>query len=192
MITGCVKEMRIPGIFSLLIHPCMIYNNDLKFLEILVSNWNDKKSKIKEHFMPQAKEGDTVRIHYTGKFDDGTVFDSSSENEPLEFVIGDGQVIPGVEEAVIGMNPEENKTTTIPPEKGYGQYHEDMVVEVEKDKFPEHIQPELGLELELKQEDGNSVFVIVTNVSDDEVTLDANHPLAGKDLTFDIRLMEIV
>jgi len=142
--------------------------------------------------MPEAKEGDTVRIHYTGKFDDGTVFDTSGENEPLEFVIGDGQVIPGVEEAVIGMNPEENKTTTIPPEKAYGQYHEDMVIEVEKNKFPEHIEPEPGLELELKQEDGNSVFVIVTNVSDDEVTLDANHPLAGKDLTFEIQLMEIV
>ncbi|MFP4533180.1 MAG: peptidylprolyl isomerase [Desulfobacterales bacterium] len=142
--------------------------------------------------MPEAKEGDTVRIHYTGKFDDGTVFDASGENEPLEFLIGDGQVIPGVEEAVIGMNPEENKTTTIPPEKAYGQYHEDMVIEVEKNKFPEHIQPEPGLELELKQEDGNSVFVIVTNVSDEEVTLDANHPLAGKDLTFEIQLMEIV
>ncbi|MDZ7830504.1 MAG: peptidylprolyl isomerase [Desulfobacterales bacterium] len=142
--------------------------------------------------MPEAKEGDTVRIHYTGKFDDGTVFDTSGENEPLEFVIGDGQVIPGVEEAVIGMNPEENKTTMIPPEKAYGQYHEDMVIEVEKNKFPEHIQPEPGLELELKQEDGNSMFVIVTNVSDEEVTLDANHPLAGKDLTFEIQLMEIV
>ncbi|MBS3759793.1 MAG: peptidylprolyl isomerase [Desulfobacterales bacterium] len=141
--------------------------------------------------MTQAKEGDTVKIHYTGKFDDGTVFDSSSEKEPLEFVIGDGQVIPGVEEAVIGMNPEEDKTVVIPPEKAYGEYHDDMVVEVDKTKFPEHIQPELGLELELKQEDGNSIFVIVTNVSDNEVTLDANHPLAGKDLTFEIQLMEI-
>src|SRR6056297_4260830 len=141
--------------------------------------------------MTQAKEGDTVKIHYTGKFDDGTVFDSSSEKEPLEFVIGDGQVIPGVEEAVIGMNPEEDKTVVIPPEKAYEEYHDDMVVEVDKTKFPEHIQPELGLELELKQEDGNSIFVIVTNVSDNEVTLDANHPLAGKDLTFEIQLMEI-
>ena len=142
--------------------------------------------------MTQAKEGDTVKIHYTGKFDDGTVFDASGENEPLEFVIGEGHVIPGVEEAVLGMNPEESKTTVIPPEKGYGQYHDDMVVEVAKSKFPEHIQPELGLELELKQEDGSSIFVIVTNVSDDEVTLDANHPLAGKDLTFEIQLMEIL
>jgi peptidylprolyl isomerase len=141
--------------------------------------------------MTQAKQGDTVKIHYTGKFDDGTVFDASSEGEPLEFVIGQGQVIAGVEEAVIGMNPEETKTAVIPPEKAYGQYHEDMVVEVEKNKFPEHIQPEPGLELELKQENGESVYVVVTNVSDEEVTLDANHPLAGKDLTFDIRLMEI-
>ena len=141
--------------------------------------------------MVQAKEGDTVKIHYTGKFNDGTVFDASKEEEPLEFVLGEGQVIPGVEEAVIGMNPEESKTTTIPPEKGYGQYHEDMVVDVDKSKFPEHIQPELGLELELKQEDGESVYVVVTNITDEEVTLDANHPLAGKDLTFDIQLMEI-
>ena len=141
--------------------------------------------------MAQAKEGDTVKIHYTGKFNDGKVFDASKEEEPLEFVLGEGQVIPGVEEAVIGMNPEESKTTTIPPEKGYGQYHEDMVVDVDKSKFPEHIQPELGLELELKQEDGESVYVVVTNITDEEVTLDANHPLAGKDLTFDIRLMEI-
>jgi peptidylprolyl isomerase len=141
--------------------------------------------------MTQAKQGDTVKIHYTGKFDDGTVFDASSEGEPLEFVIGQGQVIAGVEEAVVGMNPEETKTAVIPPEKAYGQYHEDMVVEVEKNKFPEHIQPEPGLELELKQENGESVYVVVTNVSDEEVTLDANHPLAGKDLTFDIRLMEI-
>lgn len=141
--------------------------------------------------MPEAKQGDTVKIHYTGKFNDGTVFDASSDDEPLEFVIGEGQVIAGVEEAVIGMNPEERKEAVIPPEKGYGQYHDDMVVEVEKDKFPEHIQPEPGLELELQQEDGESVFVVVTNVSDEEVTLDANHPLAGKDLTFDIRLVEI-
>ncbi len=141
--------------------------------------------------MPEAKQGDTVKIHYTGKFKDGTVFDASTEEEPLEFVIGEGQVIAGVEEAVIGMNPEERKEALIPPDKGYGQYYEDMIVEVERDKFPEHIQPELGLELELQQEDGESVFVIVTNVSDEEVTLDANHPLAGKDLTFDIRLVEI-
>lgn len=141
--------------------------------------------------MPQVKEGDTVKIHYTGKFDDGTVFDASQENEPLEFVVGEGQVITGVEEAVIGMNPNENKTAQIPPDKAYGQYHEDMVIEVEKDKFPEHIQPEPGLELELKQEDGESVYVTVTNVTEDEVTLDANHPLAGKNLTFEIELLEI-
>ncbi len=142
--------------------------------------------------MAQAKEGDTVKIHYTGKFDDGTVFDASKDEEPLEFVIGEGQVIAGVEEAVIGMNPEEKKTALIPPEKAYGEYHDDMVIDVDKNKFPDHIRPELGLELELKQEDGESVFVVVTNVSDEEVTLDANHPLAGKDLTFDIHLVKIV
>jgi peptidylprolyl isomerase len=141
--------------------------------------------------MAQARQGDTVKIHYTGKLDDGTVFDASGENEPLEFVIGQGKVITGVEEAVVGMNPEESKTTVIPPEKAYGPYHDDMVVSVEKDKFPADVQLEPGLELEFKQEDGESIFVMITDVTDDVVTLDANHPLAGKDLTFDIQLMEI-
>lgn len=141
--------------------------------------------------MTQAKQGDTVKIHYTGKFNDGTVFDSSDESEPLEFVVGQGQIIPGVEEAVVGMSLNETKTAEIPPEKAYGQYSEDMVVDVDRSQFPEHIQPEKGMELELKQESGESIHVVVTNVSDSEITLDANHPLAGKNLTFEIQLMEI-
>ena len=142
--------------------------------------------------MTQAKSGDTVKIHYKGKFDDGSVFDSSEGRDPLEFEIGSGNIITGVEEAVVGMQPEETKEAKIPPEKGYGEYRDDMVIEVEKTQFPEHIDPEPGQQLELQQPDGQKVTVTVTNVGEEKVTLDANHPLAGKDLNFEITLQEIV
>lgn len=142
--------------------------------------------------MPEAKNGDTVKIHYTGKLDDGNVFDSSLDRDPLEFKIGENQVIDGFEEAVIGMSPNENKTTTIPSDKAYGEYRDDMVIEVEKAQFPDNIDPSVGQQLELRQENGQQVVVTVTDISDSAVTLDANHPLAGKELTFDIELVEIV
>ncbi|MFP4088379.1 MAG: peptidylprolyl isomerase [Desulfobacteraceae bacterium] len=141
--------------------------------------------------MTEAKNGDTVKIHYTGKLEDGNVFDTSLEREPLEFKIGGGQVIEGFEEAVIGMSPSDTKTTTIPSDKAYGEYREDMVIEVDKGRFPDHIEPEVGQQLELKQENGQTVVVSITDINDPVVTLDANHPLAGKDLTFEIQLMEI-
>ncbi|MFP4668458.1 MAG: FKBP-type peptidyl-prolyl cis-trans isomerase [Desulfosalsimonas sp.] len=142
--------------------------------------------------MTQAQKGDTVKIHYKGKLDDGSVFDSSEGRDPLEFKIGDGNIIPGVEEAVVGMKPEETKEETIPPENAYGEYREDMVIEVDKSQFPEHIDPEPGQQLELKQSEGQNVVVTVTSVGEEKVTLDANHPLAGKDLTFEITLQEIL
>ena len=142
--------------------------------------------------MPGAKNGDTVKIHYTGKLDDGNVFDSSLDRDPLKFKIGENQVIDGFEEAVIGMSPNENKTTTIPSDKAYGEYRDDMVIEVEKAQFPDNIDPSVGQQLELRQENGQQVVVTVTDISDSAVTLDANHPLAGKELTFDIELVEIV
>lgn len=142
--------------------------------------------------MTQAKSGDNVKIHYKGKLDDGSVFDSSEGKDPLEFKVGEGNIIPGVEEAVIGMSPEETTETTVPPEKAYGDYREDMVIEVDKSQFPEHIDPELGQQLELKQSEGQNIVVTVTDVGEEKITLDANHPLAGKDLTFEITLQEIV
>lgn len=141
--------------------------------------------------MGRAKPGDTVKIHYKGSLDDGTIFDSSEGREPLEFKIGSGNIIPGVEEAVIGMETDEKKTATIPPEKGYGEYRDEMVVEVEKNMFPDHITPKVGQQLELRQSDGQAVVVTVTDISDENVKLDANHPLAGKDLTFEIELKKI-
>ena len=142
--------------------------------------------------MSKAKNGDKVKVHYTGKFKDGEVFDSSLEREPLEFTIGKGQVIPGFEQAVEGMSPGDTKTTDIPPEKAYGPRYEEMVTEVEKNRFPADMDPKVGQRLQLRQADGKIIRVTVTNVSESKVTLDANHPLAGKNLTFDIKLVEIV
>ncbi|HHP7243636.1 MAG TPA: FKBP-type peptidyl-prolyl cis-trans isomerase [Elainellaceae cyanobacterium] len=142
--------------------------------------------------MTQAKQGDTVKVHYTGKLEDGTVFDSSQDRNPLEFSIGDGGLIPGFETAVIGMNPGDSKTAQIPSTQAYGPHHPDMVIAVEKEKMPDDISVELGQQLFIRQENGQPIPVTVTEVSNGSVTLDANHPLAGKDLTFDIQLLEIV
>lgn len=142
--------------------------------------------------MGKAKNGDKVKVHYTGKFEDGKVFDSSIEREPLEFTIGKGQVIQGFEEAVEGMNPGESKSAEISAEKAYGPHRKEMVTAVKRNRFPADIDPKVGQRLQLRQADGKTIRVTVTNVSESEVTLDANHPLAGKNLTFDIKLVEIV
>ncbi len=142
--------------------------------------------------MTQAKNGDTVKVHYTGKLDNGNVFDTSENREPLEFTLGEGQVIPGFENAVVGMQPGESKTTAIPAEEAYGEHHEEMVIQVPRDQFPPDVQPEVGQQLQVRQQNGQSFVVNVTDVSDDTVTLDANHPLAGENLTFDISLVEII
>jgi len=142
--------------------------------------------------MVQAKEGDTVKVHYTGKLDDGTVFDTSDERAPLEFTIGSGQIIHGFEQAVVGMEPGETKTATIPPEEAYGPRRDDMTLTVEREQFPEEIEPEPGQQLQVRQPDGRGAIVTVSEVSGSTVTLDANHPLAGQLLTFDIRLVDIV
>jgi peptidylprolyl isomerase len=141
--------------------------------------------------MTQAKNGDIVKVHYTGKLDDGSIFDSSVDRGPLEFTIGDGNIIPGFVQAVIGMNPSESKTIKIPSDEAYGPHREEMVMAIEREKFPSHISPEVGQQLQVPKTDGNTVVFLVTDVTESQVTLDANHPLAGKDLTFDIELREI-
>lgn len=142
--------------------------------------------------MAQVKDGDTIKIHYTGKLDDGTLFDTSADDEPLEFTVGKHEVIPGMEEAVIGMQPGDEKTITIPSENAYGPYHDEMVVVVNRSEFPEDMELEVDQQLSVMLEDDQSVIVTVTDIADDAVTLDANHPLAGEDLTFEIQLVEIV
>ncbi len=142
--------------------------------------------------MPQVKNGDTIKIHYTGKLDDGTTFDSSIDTDPLEFTVGEHEVIPGMEDAVIGMEPGDEKTITIPSDEAYGPYHEEMVVTVDRKEFPEEMEIEVDQQLSVMLEDEQSIIVTVTDITDDAVTLDANHPLAGEDLTFDIQLVEIV
>ena len=142
--------------------------------------------------MTQVKNGDTIKVHYTGKLEDGTVFDTSLDRDPLEFTVGEGQIIPGFEEAVIGMNPGESKTTTIPSDQAYGPHYEDMVLQVDHNQFPAHLAPQVGEQFQVRQTDGRTVIVTVTEISPSAVTLDANHPLAGKDLTFYIELVEIV
>lgn len=141
--------------------------------------------------MAQAQLGDTVRVHYTGKLDDGTVFDSSTSGEPLEFTIGDGNIIPGFEKAVVGMSPGDSKTEVIPAQQAYGSHRDEMVVVVDRAQMPPEMQPEIGQQLEIRQPSGESIPVVITDVSEAEITLDANHPLAGEDLTFDIKLVEI-
>lgn len=142
--------------------------------------------------MTQAKSGDTVRIHYTGTLDDGTQFDSSAGRDPLEFALGGGQVIPGFDSAVDGMAVGESKSVTIQPEDAYGHRHDRLVQDLPKSALPEEIEPAVGMQLQSESPDGHVMNLVVTAVGDDSITLDANHPLAGKALTFDIELVEIV
>jgi len=138
-----------------------------------------------------AKDGDTVKIHYTGTLEDGTTFDTSEGREPLEFTLGEGMVIPGFEKAVYGLQVGKSKTVTIPVEEAYGPYSDDLILVVEREELPADLEPEVGQQLQMQQTDGRTVVVIITDVSEDTITIDANHPLAGKDLTFEIELVEI-
>ena len=142
--------------------------------------------------MAQAKNGDIVTVHYTGKLEDGTVFDSSVNRDPVQFTLGEGLLIPGFERAVLGMSPGESKTAEVSADQAYGPHREEMVVEIDRQEFPPHFQPEVGQQLQIPQSEGRVARLIVTAVSEQKVTLDANHPLAGRDLTFDIHLIEIV
>ncbi|MDJ0579300.1 peptidylprolyl isomerase [Crocosphaera sp.] len=141
--------------------------------------------------MVQAKLGDTVKVNYTGKLQDGTVFDSSANREPLHFSLGEGQVIAGFEQAVVGMTPGDSKSVTIPSEQAYGPYQEELVIVVDEKQIPSDLSVEVGQQLQIRHKDGQAVPVTITNITDDKVTLDANHALAGKDLTFEIELVSI-
>lgn len=141
--------------------------------------------------MSKAKQGDTVKVHYTGKLKDGSVFDSSANREPLEFTLGSGNMIPGFEQAVLGMDSGDKKTAEIPVDQAYGEKREDMVISVPKENVPGDIQPEVGQQLAIQQQGGQQVPVTVTEVTEEKVVLDANHPLAGKDLVFEIELLEV-
>lgn len=141
--------------------------------------------------MEAAKKGDRVKVHYTGKLQDGTVFDSSVDREPLEFVLGDGNMIKGFDTAVLGMQKGDTVTAEIPSAEAYGEKKEDMFVEVPKTEVPENIKPEVGQQLQVQQANGQAMPVVVAEVTEDKIVLDANHPLAGKDLTFEIKLVEI-
>ena len=142
--------------------------------------------------MTQAKSGDTVRIHYTGTLDDGTQFDSSAGRDPLEFALGGGQVIPGFDNAVDGMAVGESKTVTIPAEEAYGQRHEQLVQQVSRSALPDDIEPAVGMQLQSQSPEGQVMMLVVTEVEEESITVDANHPLAGQALTFAIELVEIV
>lgn len=141
--------------------------------------------------MQQAKTGDKVKVHYTGTLEDGTVFDSSEGHDPLEFQIGSGQVIPGFDEAVLGMAVGEKKTVLIPVEKAYGPIDDSLLMEIPQQHVPADLNPEPGMHLEMGGKDGEIIRVVVVDVTDAVVILDANPPLAGKDLTFAMELVDI-
>lgn len=141
--------------------------------------------------MGQVKNGDKVKVHYTGKFKSGEVFDSSREREPFEFTLGKGEVIPGFEKGIEGMEIGQIKTITLQPEEAYGPRREDLQVSVKKTDFPDDLKPEVGQQLQMKKPDGNIINVTVANIQNETVTLDANHPLAGKTLIFDVELLAV-
>lgn len=140
--------------------------------------------------MATAREGDTVRVHYTGSLSDGSVFDSSRGRDPLEFTLGEGRVIAGFDDAVSGMAQGEERQVIIPAEQAYGSRRDELVFAVPKEQFPDEMEPAVGLEVQLTQ-GGQRAVARIAEVTEESVTLDANHPLAGRDLTFDLELVEV-
>ena len=140
--------------------------------------------------MTEARRGDNVKVHYTGTLEDGSVFDSSEGSEPLSFDIGSGQVIEGFDEAVLGMTVGESKTVNIPCAKAYGERKDEMVIQAPIEQVPPDLNPEVGMRLEMGGANGEILRVVVTEIAETHITLDANPPLAGKDLTFKLELVE--
>lgn len=141
--------------------------------------------------MSQAKEGDKVKVHFKGSFKDGKVFDSSDGKDPLEFTIGQKMVVRGFENAIVGMAAGEKKKISIQPKEAYGEYREDLVKTVDRSEIPDDIKPELGMMLQVSPEPGRPTAVTVKELNEKTLTLDGNHPLAGKELTFELNLVSI-
>jgi len=141
--------------------------------------------------MQEVKAGDTVRVHYEGRLNNGHVFDKSEGRDPLAFEVGKGQVIKGFDDALVGMKVGDKKTVNIPVDQAYGERNENMVIEFPMSDFPEDMKPEVGLQLHMNDNQGNHFPVIITEVKQDSVILDANHQLAGQNLIFDIELVAI-
>jgi peptidylprolyl isomerase len=143
--------------------------------------------------MEQAKRGDTIKVHYTATLDDGRVFDSSTDRKPIQITLGKGQVIPGFEEAILGLSPGESKTTRISSDKAFGQRRNNATLDIKREKLPDSLNPSVGTTLRIRTaRDNKMVWATVVDVSDSSIKLDMNHPLAGKDLTFEIQLVEIL
>jgi peptidylprolyl isomerase len=142
--------------------------------------------------MATVKQGDTVKVHYAGKLDDGTLFDTSAGREPLQFTVGGGQVIPGFDNAMLEMAIGDKKEVVIAVEEAYGPHSDELVTAVPRERFPADLELEIGQQLQVGLENGQQAIVMVVDITDEAVTLDANHPLAGQELTFEIELVEIV
>ena len=138
-----------------------------------------------------VKLSDQIQVHYTGKVESGEIFDSSLERDPLSFKVGEGKLLKGFEEAVVGMKVNDKKEINIPSEEGYGIIREDLIATVDRKNLSQDIEPEGGMELMSKYPDGTDVVVRIVKVAENEVVVDANHPLAGRDLTFEITLVSI-
>jgi FKBP-type peptidyl-prolyl cis-trans isomerase 2 len=141
--------------------------------------------------MNQVKENNTVKVNYTGKLSDGQIFDSSEGKEPIEFTLGQGQLIPGFEKGLIDMKLNEKKTITIPKDEAYGDVNKDLIQEVKKTELPQDMAPEVGMGLVSKSPDGQEMNLMVVEVREETIVIDGNHPLAGKELIFDLEVLAI-
>jgi peptidylprolyl isomerase len=141
--------------------------------------------------MAHPRSGDTVKVHYTARLEDGRVLDSSKERDPMELTVGEGKPFPGFDDALTQMEPGEERTVTVPADRGYGPHRPELVLAVDRTEFPKDIEPEVGQQLQVRHEQGQVSVVTVADVSDTEVTIDANHPLAGRDLTLELQLVEV-
>ena len=139
----------------------------------------------------EVKKGDTIQVHYKGTLEDGSIFDQSYDREPLEFVAGIGQMIPGFDSAVLGMKIDEEKKVIIPSDDAYGIYDDQLVNEFSNEALPENFTPEKGIIMSLQDQNGNQMQGVITHIHDENIVIDFNHPLAGKDLTFDIKVLSI-